>query len=149
VTQSETHTAMCGNQVVVGFNDSGSEFQTVFFGPGGSSFSGAAVSSDGGKTFHDIGFVNPGADFNNFLAGDPLVTCTDPSTFFYVQLLETATHSAVAISKSTDGGNTWGDPQEAVGKPAFTVVPPFAFAAHFLDKPWTVIDPKNPQRMFI
>ncbi|HYL94086.1 MAG TPA: hypothetical protein VEW69_13125, partial [Alphaproteobacteria bacterium] len=44
VTQSETSTAMCGNQVVVGFNDSGSEFQTFFFGTGGLSFSGAAVS---------------------------------------------------------------------------------------------------------
>lgn len=31
VTQSETSTAMCGNQVVVGFNDSGSEFETFFF----------------------------------------------------------------------------------------------------------------------
>ncbi|HVG90317.1 MAG TPA: hypothetical protein VNB54_02400, partial [Alphaproteobacteria bacterium] len=57
VTQSETHTAMCGNQVVVGFNDSGSVLQTIFFGPGGLSLSGAAVSSDGGKTFHDIGFM--------------------------------------------------------------------------------------------
>ena len=149
VTQSETHSAMCGNQVVVGFNDSGSEFQTAFFGTGGLSFSGAAVSSDGGRTFHDVGAVNPGTDFNNFLSGDPLVACTDSSTFFYVQLFETATHSAIAISKSTDGGNTWGDPQEAVGKPAFTLVPPFAIAAHFLDKPWTVIDPKNPQRIFI
>lgn len=149
VTQSETHTAMCGSQIVVGFNDSGSEFQTAFFGPGGISLSGAAVSSDGGRTFHDIGPVNPGADFSNFLAGDPLVTCTDSSTFFYVQLFETATESAIAISKSTDGGNTWGDPREAVGKPAFTVVPPLALAAHFLDKPWTAIDPKNPQRIFI
>jgi hypothetical protein len=150
VTQSETHTAMCGNQVVVGFNDSGSEFQSAFFGTGGLSFSGAAVSSDGGRTFHDIGVMNPGSDFSNFLSGDPLVTCTNSSTFFYVQLFETGTDSAIAISKSTDGGNTWGDPQEAVGKPAFTLVPPFFIvAAHFLDKPWTVIDPKNPQRIFI
>ena len=125
VTQSETHTAMCGNQVVVGFNDSGSLMQTIFFGSGGLSFSGAAVSSDGGKTFHDIGAMNPGSDFNNFVSGDPLITCTDSSHFFYTQLFETGSGSAIGISSSADGGNTWGDPQP-------TVLKDFS---HFLDKP--------------
>jgi hypothetical protein len=139
VTQSETHTAMCGNQVVVGFNDSGSILQTIFFGSGGLSFSGAAVSSDGGKTFHDIGAMNPGADFNNFVSGDPLITCTDSSHFFYTQLFETGSGSAIGISSSSDGGNTWSDPQA-------TVLKDFS---HFLDKPWTAIDPSNTQRVYI
>ncbi|HEY7404696.1 MAG TPA: hypothetical protein VIB39_14315 [Candidatus Angelobacter sp.] len=139
MTQSETHTAMCGNQVVVGFNDSGSIFQSFFFGPGGLSISGGAVSSDGGKTFHDIGAINPGSDFSNIVLGDPLITCTDSSHFFYTQLFETGSGSAIGISSSSDGGNTWGDPQP-------TVLKDFS---HFLDKPWTAIDPSNRQRVYI
>src|SRR5215471_10235554 len=119
-TQSETSTARCGNQVVVGFNDSGSEFETFFFN-GGSSFSGASVSSDGGKTFQDIGFINPGPNFSNFLLGDPVLSCTDSSTFYFTQLMTfvdstNIPQSAVVISKSTDGGNTWGDPVIAANK---------------------------------
>jgi hypothetical protein len=139
VTQSETHTAMCGNQVAVGFNDTGSLFQSFFFGTGGISLMGGAVSSDGGKTFHDIGAINPGADFNNVLASDPILICTDSSTFFYVLLLETGTGTAIGISRSSDGGNTFGDPQA-------TVLKDFS---HFLDKPWATIDPSNPQRIYI
>jgi hypothetical protein len=139
VTQSETHTAMCGNQVVVGFNDSGSLLQSFFFGTGGLSFSGASVSSDRGKTFHDIGAINSGSDFNNLVQGDPILTCTDSSHFFYTQLFETGTATAIGISNSSDGGNTWSDPLAAVSKDF----------SHFLDKPWSAIDPSNPQRIYI
>jgi hypothetical protein len=34
-TQSETSTARCGDTVVVGFNDTGSIFESLFFGPAG------------------------------------------------------------------------------------------------------------------
>lgn len=149
ITQSETSTAMCGNQVVVGFNDSGSELQTLFSGPGGLSFSGAAVSSDRGATFTDIGFMNPGSNFSNFIIGDPVLSCTNPGTFYYTQLFSlgdfTAPLTAIAISKSTDGGNTWGDPVAAVSKNAST----FATPGHFLDKSWSAIDPSNPLRIFV
>src|SRR5215467_9524422 len=60
LTQSETHTAMCGNQVVVGFNDTGSFLQT-----NGLSISGAAVSSDRGRTFRDIGALTPPIDISD------------------------------------------------------------------------------------
>ena len=60
-TQSETHTAQCGSNVVVGFNDSGSFASTVLTGTGGASFSGVAVSHDGGKTFKDLGPTPAGA----------------------------------------------------------------------------------------
>jgi hypothetical protein len=144
ITQSETHTAMCGNQVVVGFNDSGTFVNELFFGTGGLGFSGAAVSSDRGKTFHDIGDLNPGANFNNFLSGDPVLTCTDPNTFFYSQIFATGDfvhpQAAIALSKSTDGGNTWADPAAAVAKDGRT---------HFLDKNWMTIDPSNLSRMYV
>jgi hypothetical protein len=152
-TQSETSTARCGNQVVVGFNDSGSEFETLFF-IGGSSFSGAAVSSDGGKTFHDIGFINPGPNFTNFVLGDPVLSCTDSSTFYFTQLMifrdsSNIPQSAVVISKSTDGGNTWSDPVIAVNKFIQKLVGGLLDIGHFLDKNWAAIDPSNPNRIYL
>jgi hypothetical protein len=152
-TQSETSTARCGNQVVVGFNDSGSEFETSFFN-GGTSFSGGAVSSDGGRTFNDIGFINPGSNFTNFLLGDPVLNCTDSSTFYFTQLMtfrdsSNIPQSAVVISKSTDGGNTWGDPVVAIAKFVQKPVGGFILLGHFLDKNWAAIDPSHPSRIYI
>src|SRR5438270_905623 len=79
-TQSETSTARCGNAVVVGYNDSGSVFETPYFytGTGGQAFSGASYSTDGGMSFTDIGPLNPGPVTFNFLGGDPGVNCADP-----------------------------------------------------------------------
>jgi hypothetical protein len=148
-TQSETSTAWCGNNVVTGFNDSGSIFESLLFGPGGVSGSGASISSNKGLTFHDVGYINPGTDFNAFLAGDPVVTCALLAqavipTFFYTQLFElgpsSAPITAIALSKSADGGGSWASPVAAVQKDART---------HFLDKDWSAVDPTNPSRIFV
>ena len=90
-TQSETSAARCGESVVIGYNDSGSVFETPFFftGSGGESFSGASYSIDGGDTFNDIGPINPGPNKYNFLGGDPVVTCANPNTFHYTQIFTT------------------------------------------------------------
>jgi hypothetical protein len=146
-TQSETSTARCGNTVVVGFNDSGSVFETPFFftGTGGESYSGSAYSTNGGASFTDIGPVNPGPTIYNLLGGDPVINCTDPNTFYFSQIFDFDDASlnpwaAVALNKSSDGGKTWGDPVAAVAKSAFT---------HLLDKPWSTVDPSNPKRIFV
>src|SRR5947208_10477548 len=119
--QSETSTARCGNNVVVGFNDSGSVFETPFFfsGTGGQAFSGFAYSSNGGASFKDGGPMNPGPTDFNFLGGDPGVNCADANTFFYSQIfffVDSSFNSfaAVSVNKSTDGGKTWGDSVPAV-----------------------------------
>jgi hypothetical protein len=144
-TQSETSTAWCGNNVAVGFNDSGSFIESALFGPGGLSFSGVANSTDRGSTFHDNGFVNPGPNPANFLLGDPVLNCVNGSTFYYVQIFATADPTghplaAVALSTSTDGGATFADPVSAVAKDAFT---------HFLDKNWFAVDPSDPKKLFV
>lgn len=146
-TQSETSTARCGDSVVVGFNDSGSVFETPFFfsGTGGQSFSGYAYSSNGGASFTDGGPVNPGPGNGNFLGGDPGVNCSDAHTFYYSQIFDFFDSSgmpwaAVSINKSTDGGKTWGDPAPAIAKSGFT---------HFLDKPWSTIDPSHPSTIYV
>jgi hypothetical protein len=148
-TQSETSTAWCGDYVVTGFNDSGSVFESILFGPGGASFSGASISKNKGVSFHDVGYINPGTDFNNLLAGDPVVTCTQRPTggvpvFFYTQLFErgpaTAPVTAIGFSKSEDGGGSWASPVATVEKDART---------HFLDKSWSAVDPTNPNKIVI
>jgi hypothetical protein len=146
-TQSETSTARCGNNVVVGFNDSGSVFETPFFftGTGGQSFSGSSYSTDGGATFTDAGPVNPGPTTFNFLGGDPGLNCSDPNTFYYTQIFDYDDASgdpfaAISINTSTDGGKTWGDPVPAVAKDGFS---------HLLDKPWSTIDPTHRNRIFV
>ncbi len=146
-TQSETSTARCGNAVVVGFNDSGSIFETPLFstGKGGESFSGAAYSTNEGASFTDIGPINPGSNNFNFLGGDPVVNCTDSNTFYFTQIfdyLDASQNSwaAIAVNKSTDGGKTWGDPVAAIAKSS---------VGHVLDKPWSTIDPSNHKRIFV
>lgn len=145
-TQSETHTGVCGQNVVVGFNDSGSYAQTLVNGTGGVSFSGVAVSHNHGATFKDLGPVPAGSNIFNFVFGDPVIGCSDSQTFYYSQLFATADpntgypYTALAFSKSTDGGNSWSDPTASVIKDGF---------AHSLDKDWMAVDPSNPQRIYV
>jgi hypothetical protein len=143
-TQSETSTAWCGNNVFVGFNDSGSLPESIVFGPGGLSFNGVARSTDQGKSFQDLGFLNPGPNLSDFLLGDPVLGCANPSTFYYASLFATGIFpgllSAISVSRSLDDGFNFGAPVVAAGKDAFT---------HFLDKPWMAIDPTNPNRIFV
>ncbi len=146
-TQSETSTARCGNSVVVGYNDSGSVFETPYFftGSGGQSFSGASYSTNGGASFTDIGPINPGPTTYNFLGGDPGINCADANTFYYTQIFDYYDSSfnpwaAISINTSTDGGKTWGDPVPAISKSGYY---------HLLDKPWSTIDPSNHKRIFV
>jgi hypothetical protein len=144
MTQSETSTAWCGSSVVVGFNDSGSFLESMLFGPGGLSISGAGASTNGGTSFHDIGYINPGLNPGNFLLGDPVVNCTNASTFYYSQIGNGGTFfsptSTVVVSKSNDGGFTWEDPVTVVEKDAFS---------HTLDKDWSAIDPNDRKNIYV
>ena len=143
-TQSETDTAWCGSNIVVGFNDSGSIFESLVAGVGGLSVNGYSRSANQGGSYVDLKFLNPGSDPNNFLAGDPVLGCADANTFYYASLFETGAASspttAVSLSKSTDGGMTFADPVEAVAKDGTT---------HFLDKDWMAVDPTDPRRLYV
>jgi hypothetical protein len=143
-TQSETHSAWCGNNIVVGFNDSGSFFESLIANVGGLSFNGIARSTDQGASYSDLMFLNPGSNSNNFLGGDPVLGCADPNTFYYSSIFETGPPSApitaVSVSKSTDGGLTFADPVAAVAKDGFT---------HFLDKDWMGVDPTDPHKIYV
>lgn len=139
-TQSETSTAWCGNNVVVGFNDSGSMLETIPVPGIGLSFTGVARSTNKGGSFTDLGFLNPGPVITDFLAGDPVLGCSDANTFYYASLFERETTSDIAVSKSFDGGQTFGGPVSAISKGG---------ATHFLDKPWIAIDSTTPNRIYV
>jgi len=158
-TQDETAIARCGDNVVVGFNDTGSVLETLANGTAGISFSGVAASHDGGESFRDIGAVPPAGNGTNvfnadILAGDPSVACSDPSNFYYAQsyfpfdpTLGNLGNivSEIAISSSHDGGRTWSDPVAVVlpargsdGIPTDTL----AF-------PQVAVDPSNRKRVYL
>ena len=150
-TQSETSSAWCGNTIVAGYNDSGAFLRTAGVNFAGAwSFSSASYSHDGGKTFVDIGFLNPGptgptASSPNFIAGDPVVACSSPSQFYYTSIFASGQDSGgnffngVAINTSANGGQTWSDPVAAVAKDF----------SHGIDKPWLAVDPTHPMRLYV
>jgi hypothetical protein len=139
-TQSETSTAWCGNNVVVGFNDSGSFLETTLLPGSGLSFNGVSRSTNKGGSFTDLGFLNPGPVITDFLSGDPVLGCSDANTFYYASLFARATTSDISVSKSFDGGQTFGSPVSAVSKNGTT---------HLLDKDWLAVDPTNLNRIYV
>jgi hypothetical protein len=145
-TQSETSTGWCGNNVVVGFNDTGSTIETYngfLQGANGLSSVGVAFSTDQGRTFKDAGSLNPGPDTSGLLLGSPVIGCANANTFYYSSLSLSGflnPLSSVSVSKSTDGGATFGNPVVAVSKPGLAV---------FLDRDWMAVDPTNPNRIFV
>jgi len=137
--QSETSTARCGNQVVIGFNDSNSVIESAM-GSGGLSFNGYAVSTNGGTSYTDKKFLNPGPA-NFFLLGDPVVRCASSTIFYQSSLLEDSSgNSDVSVSISTNGGVTYGSPVVAASKSSST---------HNLDKDWMAIDPSNSNNIYV
>jgi hypothetical protein len=138
--QSETSTAWCGRSVVVAYNDSGSFLETSSQPRIGMSFNGYSRSTDGGRTFIDQGYLNPGPNVFNLLVGDPVVVCTDENTFYQSSVSQSRIYNGVTVSKSTDGGATFGDPVAVVRK-----IPRF----HVIDKPWLAADPSNPNNLYV
>ncbi|HET6178842.1 MAG TPA: sialidase family protein [Candidatus Sulfotelmatobacter sp.] len=146
-SQNDTSTAWCGPNIVTGYNDSSAVLMTLNNASGGLSFSGIAHSGDGGKSFTDLGYLDPGAASYNFLVGNPSVACANAGRFYYASIFATAIPSAsslvfkqaIAINTSTDGGRTWSAPTAAVLKNS----------EHILERESLAVDPSNPQRLYI
>jgi len=143
MTQTEPSVAWCGANVVIGFNDS-TNVALKLLGPIGPSnnFSslGWSRSADAGTTFPTTGTLvaDPlpaGVAFRD-LVGRPVVGCTSASNFYYASLAvdgdASGLFSGVAVSRSTDGGQTWGGAVMATRK---------SVGGHFLDSPWLAVTP--------
>jgi len=150
-TQSEESVSWCDRNAVIGFNDSGSFVRTLFPpspSPSRSfSFDGWTVSANAGGSFSDKGTLlpDPLPPATRFLDlfGDPVVGCTNSATFYYASLATRTTtgppffgFTAISLSKSTDGGASFGGAQIAVQKRMFTFPP---FTLHSLDKEWMAV----------
>jgi hypothetical protein len=82
--QSETSSAWCGSNVVVGYNDSASLFQQS---PTGPTIVGYAVSTNSGNSFTGgrallPRVLPPGVTERHFM-GDPVVGCASKTNFFF------------------------------------------------------------------
>src|SRR6202158_3156068 len=147
-TQNTTSSAWCGKAVVVGYEDSGAILRSD---PGNAfgvpiSLDGVSFSTDGGKSFTDLGLMNPGTFSANALLGDPAVTCSSPTHFQSASILNTTTPDGLnpligpSISFSTDGGKIWSDPLQVASLDGNT---------QLTDRPWLAVDPTNPQRLYL
>ena len=147
-TQNTSSSAWCGSAVVVGYEDSGALFRTdprlVSGVP--NSINGVSYSTNAGKTFTDVGFLNPGTFSDNALIGDPSVTCTSSAHFQYASILNTMTPDGLSpiigpsVSFSTNGGKTWTAPLQVVSLDGNTEI---------ADQPWLAVDPANAQRLYL
>ena len=141
-TQNETATAWCGTNVVVGFNDTAAEVETLAATTSGVSLDGYSVSSHRGAGFRYRGPLPPASDPNTMLNGDPSLACTSADDFYYSSLWFDATNKlvGVALSLSTDGGNDFSAPQPVVAKDYLT---------HFIDWDRLVLDPSHPDLIYL
>ena len=118
-TNSESSVTVSGGTIVVGFNDAGEDF------------SGYAFSTDGGASFTHR---RPEPPPDGYLYGDP-VLATGPSGEVYFANLMTVgggLYSTVGVSKSADGGQTFGPPVDAVNA--------YTNTDDVMDKPWLAVD---------
>lgn len=122
LTQSETATLLFGNNVLIGYNDSGE------FGRGnGRHFTGYSLSTDGGQTFSDLGRL---PDTPNGDVGDPVLARDNTTGRIYLSTLM-FTGAGTQIFRSDDGGATF--PNRVNGMPGFS-------ANDFLDRHWIAVD---------
>src|SRR5688572_30426002 len=118
-SQISPSVAWCGRRVVVGYEDTGSLFETAFTPEDGAGVIGVALSEDSGRTFLDLGPLPPGPP-DHFLDTEPAVVCAGPGVFYLSasRLVATGPELQVgySVSRSVDGGRTWADPVDAVLK---------------------------------
>lgn len=140
-TQSETSTAWCGTNAVVVYNDTGAEMATLL-SSGGVSAVGYAQTTNSGTTFGAKGPLPPASGPLTLLAGDPVAACASSSVFYVSSLwLDAGSEvSGVALSKSANGGASFGSPVVAVHKDG---------RQHIIDKDWMTLDPKNSSHVYI
>ncbi|MBL8821176.1 MAG: exo-alpha-sialidase [Planctomycetia bacterium] len=103
-TQSETSLVAWGNNVVIGFNDSGSN------SGGTNKFTGWARSTDGGATFTDGGTLPTSAIGD---AGDPVLARDNTTGRIYFSTLGFSGAGTIQMFRSDDGGATWMAPTNA------------------------------------
>jgi hypothetical protein len=140
-TQSETSTAWCGSNVVVAFNDTGSEINNIAANSSVSMI-GFSVSTQHGRNFTYRGGAPVNGNPDQMLIGDPVMLCASPSNFSYSALWLDLSGlvTGVAFAGSSDGGNTFSSPVLAVSK---------SYVTDIVTRQWLAADPNNPNRLYV
>jgi hypothetical protein len=128
-TQSETSIIAYGNNVIIGFNDSGSNAAGAGPGEGGggagsAGFTGWSRSTDGGNNWTDGGSLPEGVGGH---AGDPVLARDNVTGRVYFATLGFTT-STIRVFRSDDNGVSW--------LPAVTGTP----GGSSEDKQWMTVD---------
>jgi hypothetical protein len=140
-TQNETSSAWCGSNVLIGFNDTGSEIKTLVANSGVSVI-GFSVSANHGTSFIYNGSPTPTSSFSQAIMGNPSVVCGDANSFYYASIWMDTLNNAtgVAVARSTNGGQSFPPPTLAISKSSIT---------HMIDRDWLAIDHVNPSNLYI
>jgi hypothetical protein len=146
-SQNESSTAWCDKNVVIGFNDTGSLAESFFSTNAQFTGLGYSVSADKGTHFTDMGFPTLSSDPTSDLGFDQVFTCASASNFYFSSLYNTATRTAVTVSASSDGGQTFGAPVIAASASNGGIMG--GGAGHFFDGDWMAVNPANPQQLFV
>jgi hypothetical protein len=118
-TQSETAIIVSGDNVIIGFNDSGSRDGDA------NKFTGWSYSSDGGASFTDGGTL-PTNDIGDL--GDPVLALNESTGRIYFATLGFSGDETIQVFTSDDNGVSWNEP--VVGTPGGSNE----------DKQWMVVD---------
>ncbi|HEV8266785.1 MAG TPA: sialidase family protein, partial [Thermoanaerobaculia bacterium] len=133
-THTEPSIAAQGASVVCVFNDGGADAASTHPATGFSNADGWSLSQDGGATFQDQGKRSPAGVYS--FSGDNVVAAGPDGDFYYVSDggVGANSYSAMPVSRSTDGGRTWGVPANAATGTTHR------FPDGFFDKGWIAVD---------
>jgi len=129
--QAEASIAVDGGNILIAWNDGQGFDETP------SNVQGAAYSSDGGRSFVDVGV--PPRGINWTWTSDPVVTVNEKThTFYYCALFDSlgSAFNGIGVVPATFSGGAlvWGTPRAArIAQSAVTI----------LDKEWMVADSSN------
>ena len=171
-TDKQSSSAQCGSnlataffsETAVAFSSSIPQIQD-FFVANSSSRLTVSVSHDGGAMFTQAAFltVGPSVDTSNQPAGatatistvlgNPVAACSSPQRFYIANspfFVSNLTFSGdfdftnqvfigVGVNTSIDSGQTWGNTAPVVLKDI----------DHLIDSAWLVVDPNNPNRLYV
>jgi hypothetical protein len=133
-TRNETSTAWCGNNAMVGFNDTGAYLAT-----GGGSIEGYALTTSVGTSTQFTYENSPptGSSSGMTLLGGPVVACSG-TTFYYASLFQNS-------STGTNGVALWSadlnSPSPSLAGPSIAIQK--SSSTHTVDKDWMTVDPSN------
>lgn len=145
-TQNGTSVAWCGNNVAIGFQDTGAALRTLSSPDNrhAESALNVGVSSDAGAHFRMLDHLPAGKGKFTQLFGSPSLACSSATNFYFVTSGvfgdDPGLVDNVTISSSTNGGQSWSDPIPLISQP---------IGYEQYDGAFIAVDPHNPSNVYV